>query len=63
MPPKTGPNRLFFELGVPAGADGEAEIGPLVSLGATRTNSGDGDGDGLLMLDPDGNEFRVRRTR
>ncbi|MFD5538379.1 VOC family protein [Streptomyces sp. NPDC127079] len=59
---KTGPNRLYVELEIPAGADREAEVGRLVSLGATRTDSGTGDGDrdGVLMLDPDGNEFRVR---
>ncbi|MGW1621146.1 VOC family protein [Streptomyces sp. NPDC002172] len=61
--PKTGPNRLYFELAIPAGADGEAEVGRLVSLGAKRTDTGDGVGVGVLMLDPDGNEFRVRSSR
>ncbi|MEU3514563.1 VOC family protein [Streptomyces sp. NPDC006654] len=62
---KTGPNRLYVELEIPVGADREAELGRLVSLGATRTDSGAGDGghDGVLMLDPDGNEFRVRGAR
>ncbi|MER6081684.1 VOC family protein [Streptomyces sp. NPDC001833] len=59
--PKTGPNRLYFELAIPAGADGEAEVARLVSLGAKRTDTGDGDR--VLMLDPDGNEFRVRSSR
>ncbi|MEV5954368.1 VOC family protein [Streptomyces sp. NPDC051987] len=64
VPPKTGPNRLFFELGSPAGTDGEAEIDRLLSLGATRPDgaAGAGDRDAVLLLDPDGNEFRVRRT-
>ncbi|MEV6684664.1 VOC family protein [Streptomyces sp. NPDC051130] len=63
--PKTGTNRLYFELSVPAGADGEAEIDRLVSLGATRTGEGEGEGDGarVVMLDPDGNEFCVQRPR
>ncbi|MEU0145812.1 VOC family protein [Streptomyces sp. NPDC006288] len=58
---KTGTNRLHFELALPAGADWEAEVDRLVSLGATRTDIGEGDGVRALMLDPDGNEFSVRR--
>ncbi|MGW6919265.1 VOC family protein [Kitasatospora sp. NPDC054939] len=63
--PKTGTNRLFFELALPAGADREAEVDRLVSLGATRTgtDSGTGADDGVLMLDPDGNEFSVQKSR
>ncbi|MGW9498058.1 VOC family protein [Streptomyces prasinus] len=65
--PKTGTNRLFFELALPTDADREAEIDRLVSLGATRTATGEGDDDGvrgrLLMLDPDGNEFAVQGPR
>ncbi|MFJ2395792.1 VOC family protein [Streptomyces sp. NPDC087843] len=67
--PKTGPNRLHFELALPAGADREAEIDRLISLGATRTGTGIGIGIGegagrrVLMLDPDGNEFSVQRPR
>ncbi|MEV2248307.1 VOC family protein [Streptomyces sp. NPDC049970] len=60
---KTGTNRLHFELALPAGADWEAEVDRLVSLGATRTDIGEGDGVRALMLDPDGNEFSVRRPR
>ncbi|MEU8431528.1 VOC family protein [Streptomyces sp. NPDC029216] len=59
--PKTGTNRLYLELALPTGADWEAEIGRLVSLGAQRT--GTGEGGRALMLDPDGNEFSVRRPR
>ncbi|MET9774638.1 VOC family protein [Streptomyces sp. NPDC006367] len=67
--PKTGTNRLFFELALPAGADGEAETDRLLSLGATRTGTGtgtgtgEGDGGRVMMLDPDGNEFSVRKPR
>ncbi|MCP9959370.1 VOC family protein [Streptomyces sudanensis] len=59
--PKTGPNRLRFELAVPAGDDMGAEVDRLVSLGATRAGTGE---DGRTpMLDPDGNEFSVHRSR
>ncbi|MEU7067880.1 VOC family protein [Streptomyces sp. NPDC046161] len=61
--PKTGTNRLYFELAVPAGADGEAEVDRLVSLGATRTDEGEGGGARVFLLDPDGNEFCVQRPR
>ena len=61
--PKTGTNRLYLELALPADADGEAEVERLISLGATRTGIGGGDGVRVLMLDPDGNEFSVQRPR
>ncbi|MGW7098839.1 VOC family protein [Streptomyces sp. NPDC054838] len=63
--PKTGTNRLYFELAPPAAGDWEAEIDRLVSLGARRTDAGGGESDcvRVLMLDPDGNEFSVRRPR
>lgn len=57
--PKTGPNRLYLELALPAGADREAEADRLISLGATRSETDEG-GDRVLMLDPDGNEFSLR---
>ncbi|WP_326665347.1 VOC family protein [Streptomyces sp. NBC_00385] len=61
--PKAGTNRLYFELALPADADGDAEIDRLISLGATRDAVGEGADEGgrVLMLDPDGNEFAVRR--
>ncbi|MEV0092354.1 VOC family protein [Streptomyces sp. NPDC050738] len=63
--PKSGPNRLYFELAVPAGSDTDwtTEIARLTSLGATRTAAGADDSSPLLMLDPDGNEFTVTRPR
>ncbi|MGW4984131.1 VOC family protein [Streptomyces mirabilis] len=54
---------MYLELALPAGADGEAEVERLISLGATRTGIGGGDGVRVLMLDPDGNEFSVQRSR
>ncbi|KOX19456.1 MULTISPECIES: VOC family protein [unclassified Streptomyces] len=71
--PKTGANRLYFELSLPAGADREAELDRLISLGATRADgdggtgigggTGEGDDGRVMLLDPDGNEFSVRMPR
>lgn len=59
--PKTGTNRLYLELALPADADREAEVDRLVSLGATRTSTGEDRSDHVLLLDPDGNEFAVQK--
>ncbi|MGW1531970.1 VOC family protein [Streptomyces aureus] len=59
--PKTGPNRLYLELAVASDADWEAELDRLVSLGATRAATAEEHGDRVLLFDPDGNEFSVRR--
>ncbi|MFF3155203.1 VOC family protein [Streptomyces sp. NPDC057910] len=59
--PKMGPNRLRFELALPADADGDAEVDRLIALGATRTNSGADEWSWPMLLDPDGNEFTLRR--
>lgn len=59
--PKAGTNRLYFELALPADADGEAEIDRLISLGATLVDAGKGGGGRVSMLDPDGNEFSVQK--
>ncbi|MFK0151649.1 VOC family protein [Streptomyces sp. NPDC090493] len=65
--PKTGRNRLFLDLELPAHEDWETEVGRLISLGATRADGGGGaegdDGNRVPMLDPDGNEFVVHRHR
>ncbi|MFD7994890.1 VOC family protein [Streptomyces mexicanus] len=61
--PKTGTNRLYFELALPAGADADAELDRLLALGATRTDAGGGAGGRTMLLDPDGNEFCVRGNR
>lgn len=58
--PKQGRNRQRFDL-APAGGDQPAEVDRLLSLGATRLEAGD---DGTVVLaDPDGNEFCLRRNR
>ncbi|MCZ2525392.1 VOC family protein [Streptomyces sp. HB2AG] len=62
--PRTGRDRLHFDLAPPAHGDRQAEIERLLSLGATRIDTGRGDtgtgGVGLVvMADPDGNEFCV----
>ncbi len=59
--PKTGKNRLHFDLAPPVDGDQQAEVDRLVSLGATRL--GQGDASWVVMADPDGNEFCVLTPR
>src|SRR5688500_9204419 len=56
--PKTGRNRLHFDLVPPTDGDPQAELDRLLSLGATRidTNPG-GTGQVVALTDPDDNEF------
>jgi hypothetical protein len=61
--PKTGKNRLHFDLAPPADSDQQAEVDRLVSLGATRIDIGQGDVSWVVMADPDGNEFCVLTPR
>ena len=61
--PKTGNNRLHFDLAPPADGDQQAEVDRLVSLGATRIDIGQGDVGWVMMADPDGNEFCVLTRR
>ncbi len=61
--PKTGRNRLQFDLAPPVHGDRQAEVDRLVSLGATRVDTGQGEGSWVEMVDPDGNEFRVLTPR
>jgi predicted enzyme related to lactoylglutathione lyase len=58
--PKTGRNRVHFDLVTPVGGDQQAEADRLVSLGATRIGTTHGE---LEMADPDGNEFCVLTPR
>jgi predicted enzyme related to lactoylglutathione lyase len=57
--PRTGRNRLHFDLAPPADGDQQAEVDRLVSLGATRIDMGQGEVGRVVMADPDGNEFCV----
>lgn len=61
--PKTGKDRLRFELAPPAGGDQQAEADRLVSLGATRIDIGQGEASRVVMADPDGHEFCVLAPR
>ena len=57
--PKTGKNRMHFDIEV---ADIEAEAARLVELGATRVSESPNREHGstwILMTDPEGNEFCV----
>ncbi|HSZ40288.1 MAG TPA: VOC family protein [Trebonia sp.] len=63
LAPKTGKNRLHFDLVPAAGVDQHAELDRLVSLGATRTDIGQGVVSWTVMADPDGNEFCVQTPR
>lgn len=61
--PKTGRNRLRFDLAPTAAGDRRAEVDQLLSLGAARTDTGQGEGSAVAMTDPDGNEFGVLTPR
>jgi len=61
--PKTGKNRLHFDIAPPAHGDQQAEVERLVSLGATRIDIGQGKVSWVIMADPDGNEFCVLTPR
>ena len=61
--PKTGKERLHLDIGPPAGADQQAEVERLISLGARRADIGQGDVSWEVMADPDGNEFCVLTPR
>jgi hypothetical protein len=61
--PKTGKDRLHFDLAPPADGDQEAEVDRLISLGASRTDIGQGNVSWVVMADPDGREFCVLTPR
>ena len=56
--PKHGSNRLQLTIAPDAELPAPDQIERLISLGATRTAPG-ADAGVLIMLDPDGNEFRI----
>jgi predicted enzyme related to lactoylglutathione lyase len=61
--PKTGKNRLHFDIAPPADGDQGAELDRLVSLGATPIDIGQGDVTWVVLADPDGNEFCLLTPR
>ncbi|MFI0793143.1 VOC family protein [Micromonospora rubida] len=61
--PKTGKQRLHFDLAPPAHGDQRAEVDRLLSLGATRIDIRQGEVSWVVMADPDGNEFCVLTPR
>jgi predicted enzyme related to lactoylglutathione lyase/catechol 2,3-dioxygenase-like lactoylglutathione lyase family enzyme len=62
--PKTGKNRLHFDLALPADGDVQAEVDRLFSLGASRVDIGQGgEISRVVLADPDGNEFCVLPPR
>ncbi|MFG2164883.1 VOC family protein [Micromonospora chersina] len=61
--PRTGKQRLHFDLVPPAGGDQQAEVDRLLTLGATRIDIGQGDVSWVVLADPDGNEFCVLPPR
>ncbi len=61
--PKRGKERLHLDVAPPAGADQDAEVERLISLGARRIDIGQGDVDWVVMADPDDNEFCVLTPR
>jgi len=61
--PKTGKNRLHFDIAPPVDGDQRAEVDRLVSLGASRIDIGQGEVSWVVMADPDGHEFCVLTPR
>lgn len=55
--PKTGKNRLHFDLVPSVHGELQAAVDRLISLGATRIDIDQGDVSRVVMADPDGNEF------
>jgi predicted enzyme related to lactoylglutathione lyase len=61
--PRTGRDRLRFDLAPPAHGDWLTEVDRLLALGATRIGTGTGEDGRVMMADPDGNEFSLSTTR
>ncbi len=60
--PRSGRNRLHLHLAPPVGADQQAEVDRLVSLGATCVDE-QCEAHGVAMADPGGNEFCMLTPR
>jgi catechol 2,3-dioxygenase-like lactoylglutathione lyase family enzyme len=63
LKPKTGTNRVHFEVAPSADGDQLAEVDRLVSLGAARIEAGQDEVGSVAMADPDGNEFCLTVSR
>ncbi|MFJ2259246.1 VOC family protein [Streptomyces sp. NPDC087844] len=63
LAPRTGRDRLRFDLAPTADGDLRTEVDRLLSLGAKRIDTGQGDLGSVAMTDPDGNEFSVLTPR
>jgi predicted enzyme related to lactoylglutathione lyase len=61
--PRTGKDRLHFDLAPPVDGDQQAEVDRLVALGATRVDLGPGETSRVVLADPDGHEFCVLTPR
>jgi hypothetical protein len=61
--PRTGKDRLRFDIAPPVDGDQQTEVDRLVSLGAARIEIGQDEVSWVAMADPDGNEFRVLTPR
>jgi hypothetical protein len=61
--PRNGRDRVRFDLAPAADGDQRAEVDRLLSLGATRVDTGRGEPGCVELADPDGNEFRVLTPR
>ncbi|KKD06017.1 VOC family protein [Streptomyces sp. WM6386] len=61
--PKTGRNRLHFDLAPPADGDQRTEVERLLALGAERVDADRAESGRVAMIDPDGNEFCVLTPR
>ncbi|WP_329364731.1 VOC family protein [Streptomyces sp. NBC_00669] len=57
--PRSGRDRVRFDLAPPADGDLHAEVERLLALGATRLDTPGTGTVGVTLADPDGNEFRV----
>lgn len=61
--PKAGKNRVHLDLATTSAAHQAAEVGRLLSLGATAADIGQGDVPWAVLADPAGNEFCVLDPR
>jgi predicted enzyme related to lactoylglutathione lyase len=61
--PRTGKNRMHFDLAPEAGGDQREEVDRLLSLGATRLGTSHAETGAVALADPDGNEFCVLTPR